>query len=174
MMKESINEWMVEVFCSDAANEAMDEWQLAQGSTQPRVTQSRQTNHCALQIIVQGRTKFSVQPVWSKGAHALKLLQTFYITRQNKVLSADKRIHTIYRCLRHRFAPKAPTRRSFFKLSIFPSITSIHGLILTITFRWSWFIIHLACRTKPAKMLIISINCSRVDESIICIVNGPS
>ena len=99
MMNESINEWMVEVFCSDAANEAMDEWQLAQGSTQPRVTQSRQTNHCALQIIVQGRTKFSVQPVWSKGAHALKLLQTFYITRQNQVLSAEKRIHTICRNL---------------------------------------------------------------------------
>ena len=61
MMNESINEWMVEVFCSDAANEAMDEWKPAQGSTQPRVTQSRKTNHYTLQIIVQDRTKFSVQ-----------------------------------------------------------------------------------------------------------------
>ena len=85
MMNESINEWMVEVFCSDAANEAMDEWQLAQGSTQPRVTQSRQTNHCALQIIVQGRTKFSVQNTEPQNK-SLRIAD--HCARQNKVLSA--------------------------------------------------------------------------------------
>ena len=152
MMNESINEWMVEVFCSDAANEAMDEWKLAQGSTQPRVTQSRQTNHCALQIIVQGRTKFSVQPVWSKGAHALKLLQTFYITRQNQVLSAEKRIHTICRTW---FAPKPPTRGRLRIVSICSSIILNHGLRLTITFREPGFILHLAFRAKPNKMFSI-------------------